>query len=167
MAQRFEDLIEQHHDEIFAYLWRLLGQARRLDVGLEVEDLVQDVFMRAYEAFPSLRRDSNHRAWLYKIATNCAFTKLRRAKSRREKMAILKASTRTENGSVAYENIPGNLPAAVNELSPKQKACVNLRYFNDLSYSEIAAIVGCTEVSARANVSQAIRQLRRMLEEGR
>ena len=167
MAPRFEELIERHHDEIFVHLWRLLGKQQRSDVTLEVEDLVQEVFMRAYEAFPSLRRDSNQRAWLYKIATNCAFTKLLRAKNRREKMAILKTSTGTENGSVAYENMPGDLQAAVNELSPKQKACVTLRYFNDLEYSEIAAIVGCTEVSARANVSQAIRQLRNAIKESR
>ena len=165
MAQRFEDLIERHHDEIFAYLWRLLGKQQRSDVTLHVEDLVQDVFMRAYEAFPSLRQDSNHRAWLYKIATNRAFTKLRRAKNHREKIAILKDSTGARDVSAAPENIQSHLQAAVKELPPKQKVCVTLRYFDDLDYSEIAAIVGCSEVSARANVSQAIRRLRNALKE--
>ena len=167
MATRFEELIERHHDEIFVHLWRLLGKQQRSDVTLHVEDLVQEVFMRAYQAFSSLRRDSNHRAWLYKIATNCAFTKLRRAKSRREKIAILKASTGMPDDSASNETMGRHLQAAVNELSPKQKACVTLRYFNDLDYSEIAAIVGCTEVSARANVSQAIRQLRNAIKESR
>jgi RNA polymerase sigma factor (sigma-70 family) len=54
---------------------------------------------------------------------------------------------------------------AVNELSPEQMACITLRYFDDLDYSDIAAIVGCSEVSARANVSQAIRRLRNALRE--
>jgi RNA polymerase sigma factor (sigma-70 family) len=165
MTPRFEELIDRHHDEIFAYLWRLLGKARRSDVSLEIEDLVQDVFMRAYEAFPKLRPDSNHRAWLYKIATNRAFTKLRRAKLRHEKFARLKESPQVQTNLSAPENNGADLRAAVERLSPKQRACVTLRYFNDLDYSEIAAIVGCSAVSARSNVSQALRQLGKLLQE--
>ena len=166
MTARFDDLIERHHDEIFAYLWRLLSKQQRSDVALEVEDLTQEVFMRAYEAFSSLRPNSNHRAWLYRIATNCAFTKLRQAKTRREKIAELKASTDTLEGSAAPDSVPtNNLQAAVNQLSPKQKACVTFRYFDDLDYPEIAELVGCSEVSARANVSQAIRKLRSIVKE--
>jgi RNA polymerase sigma factor (sigma-70 family) len=164
MAVRFETLIENHHDEIFAYLWRLLGRQRCADVGLDVEDLVQDVFMRAYEAFAKLRPDSNHRAWLYKIATNRAFTKLRRAKLQREKFAVLKGSP--GGGHVSTPEIDGaNVRAAVERLTPKQKACVTLRYFNDLDYADIATIVGCSAVSARANVSQALRRLGKILKE--
>lgn len=51
MAQRFEELIERHHDEIFSYLWRLIGTARRSDIAPDAEDLVQEVFMRAYQAY--------------------------------------------------------------------------------------------------------------------
>ncbi len=164
MAVRFETLIENHHDEIFAYLWRLLGRQRCADIGLDVEDLVQDVFMRAYEAFAKLRPDSNHRAWLYKIATNRAFTNLRRAKLQREKIAVLEGSPGGGNVSTP-EIAAANVRAAVDRLTPKQKACVTLRYFNDLDYAEIAAIVGCSAVSARANVSQALRQLGKILKE--
>ena len=167
MTPRFEELIDRHHDEIFCYLWRLLGKARRSEVSLETEDLVQDVFMRAYQAFPKLRPDSNHRAWLYKIATNRAFTKLRRAKRERDKIALLNVANEPNNYSSAPENAGANLRAAVERLTPKQKACVSLRYFNDLDYAEIAAIVGCSALSARANVSQAIRQLRNALKESR
>lgn len=165
MIPRFEKLIDRHHDEIFSFLWRLLGDARRTDVTLEVEDLVQEVFMRAYEAFPNLRQNSNHRAWLYKIATNCAFTKLKKTKNRREKFAALTQWVAASEVSSARAAMQGQLHAAVGQLSPKQKACVTLRYFDDLDYSEIAEIVGCSEVSARANVSQAIRRLRNALEE--
>ena len=165
MTPRFEELIDLHHDEIFAYLWRLLGKERRSDVSLELEDLVQDVFMRAYQAFPKLRPDSNHRAWLYKIATNRAFTKLRRAKLQHEKFALLKESSQAQTNLSAPENNGAELRAAIERLSPKQRACVTLRYFNDLDYAEIAAIVGCSAVSARSNVSQALRQLGKTLQE--
>ena len=92
MALRFEELIERHHDEIFAYLWRLMGTDGRRDAATDVEDLTQDVFLRAYESFAGLRPNSNYRAWLYKIATHCAYTQWRRMKHRRDKLSFLKDS---------------------------------------------------------------------------
>src|SRR5678816_1624883 len=92
MALRFEELIERHHYEIFAYLWRVMGSDGRRDVATEVEDLTQEVFLRAYEGFAELRPNSNHGAWLYTIATHCAYTQLRRMKHRRDKLSSLKHS---------------------------------------------------------------------------
>jgi RNA polymerase sigma-70 factor (ECF subfamily) len=165
MAPRFEDLIDRHHKEIFSYLWRLLGNARRSDVALDTEDLVQEVYMRAYEAFSSLRPNSNYRAWLYKIATNCAFTKLRQSQTQREKMTMLTNLPRAGDDSSAQKDLQRQLRIAVDELPAKQKACITLRYLNDLNYPEIAEVVGCSEVSARANVYQAIQRLRSILKE--
>ena len=168
MALRFEELIERHHDEIFAYLWRLMGNDERRDGGLDVEDLTQDVFLRAYESFSRLRPNSNHRAWLYKIATHCAYSQLRRMKRRREKLSSLKHTslqqeTATEVSSL-HKQMEQTVRALVNRLPAKQKACVTLRYLQDLDYPEIAQILSCSQESARANVYQAIQRLRIALE---
>jgi RNA polymerase sigma-70 factor (ECF subfamily) len=165
MTPRFDDLIDRHHDEIFSYIWRLLGKTRRADIATDAEDLAQEVFMRAYEAYPKLRQNSNYRAWLYKIATHCAFTKLRQTKNQREKNTMLTTLVKGDDDSSARNDMQRQLRIAVDELPAKQKACITLRYLNDLNYPEIAEIVGCTEVSARANVSQAIRRLRNALRE--
>lgn len=165
MAPRFEDLIEQHHNEIFAYLWRLLGNERQSDVVLQVEDLTQEVFLRAFENFLRLRRDSNYRAWLYKIATNCAYTKLRQSKNRREKNLTPNVVATDITSSPASESMHKRLRALVDALPAKQRACVTMRYLQDLDYSEIGSILDCTEESARANVYQAIRRLRAALQE--
>ena len=166
MTPRFEDLIERHHDEIFAYLWRLLGKERQSDVALEVEDIAQEVFMRAYENYLGLRRNSNYRAWLYKIATHCAYTKLRQAKNRREQNLVHENAAAEAASSLPRESSQTRLRALVDALPAKQKACLTMRYFQDLDYSEIALSLGCSEQSARANVYQAIRRLRAALEEG-
>jgi RNA polymerase sigma factor (sigma-70 family) len=131
---RFEALIDRHHDELCAYLYRLLGAARRSDVSSDVEDLVQEIFLRAYQSYETLRQDSNHRAWLYKIATHCAFTKLRQTKQRRETMQTLKNSLAPACASAPAENSNGKLAILLNELPPKQKACVTLRYLQDLDF---------------------------------
>jgi RNA polymerase sigma-70 factor, ECF subfamily len=168
MALRFEQLIEWHHDEIFAYLWRLMGNDGRRDGSLDVEDLTQDVFLRAYESFSGLRPHSNHRAWLYKIATHCAYSQLRRMKHRRDKLSSLKHTspqqeTATEVSSL-HKQMEQTVRTLVNGLPAKQKACVTLRYLQDMDYPEIAQILSCSQESARANVYQAIHHLRIALE---
>src|SRR5207247_8622062 len=113
MAPRFEPLIEQHHDEIFAYLWRLLGKERRRDGALDVEDLVQKVCLRAYESFAGLRPNSNHRAWLYKIETNCAYTKLRQMKSQRDGLLSVETSEASLGAANGYSPLRKNIAQRV------------------------------------------------------
>jgi RNA polymerase sigma factor (sigma-70 family) len=78
---------------------------------------------------------------------------------------MLTTLVKGDDDSSARNDMQRQLRIAVDELPAKQKACITLRYLNDLNYPEIAEIVGCTEVSARANVSQAIRRLRNALRE--
>ncbi|MDP2603487.1 MAG: RNA polymerase sigma factor [Deltaproteobacteria bacterium] len=168
MALRFEELIERHHDEIFAYAWRLLAGDRSSDRKTDAEDLVQEVYLRAYRNFSRLRANTNHRAWLYKIATHCAYSRLRQIQGGRRKLAAL-ASVAAALGSASdiaasQGQIDRRLRLLVNQLPAKQKACVTLRYFQDLDYPEIAQVLGCSLESARANVYQAIRRLRLALE---
>jgi RNA polymerase sigma-70 factor (ECF subfamily) len=165
MTPRFEQLIDRHHDELFAYLWRLLGKERGSDVTLEVEDLIQEVFLRAYESYGRLRPDSNTRAWLYKIATNCAFTQLRRVRKWRDKALNLEHSTMKSSFSTGSPNRAEQLRKLVGDLPAKQRACITLRYLQDLEYSEIAQALDCSQESARANVYQAIQRLRAAMKE--
>ncbi len=169
MALRFEELISYYHDEIFAYLWRLVQSNSRCDGATDAEDLAQEVFMRAYRSFAGLRPNSNYRAWLYKIATNCAYTRLKQIKERSEKLSSFQDAG-AETGaasdiSIARKQMRQRLVGLVHRLPAKQKACVTLRYLQELGYPEIAEILGCSQESARANVYQAIRRLRRGLEE--
>ena len=171
MALRFEELIERHHDEIFAYAWRLLAGDRSSDRKTDAEDLVQEVYLRAYRNFTRLRANTNHRAWLYKIATNCAYSRLRQIQNGRGKVAALArvevAIVSASDISASNGHIDRRLRFLVNQLPAKQKACVTLRYLQDFDYPEIAQVLGCSQESARANVYQAIRRLRLALKEKR
>jgi RNA polymerase sigma-70 factor (ECF subfamily) len=145
-----------------------MGKDGRQDGSLNVEDLTQDVFLRAYESFSGLRPNSNHRAWLYKIATNCAYSQLRRMKHQRDKLSSLKHTspqheTTTEVSSL-HKQLEHTVRALVDGLPGKQKACVTLRYLQDLDYPEIAQILSCSQESVRANVYQAIHRLRIAME---
>jgi RNA polymerase sigma-70 factor (ECF subfamily) len=169
---RFETLIERHHDEIYAYLWHLLNNDGRADPAVEAADLAQDVFVRAYKAYGRLRPDSNHRAWLYKIATNCAYTALRRGRRRAshsvalddEARQIPAADPQPEAWAVADEALEG-VGQAIAGLPPKQRMAVVLRYVQELDYAAIAQALDCSQDSARANVYQALRRVRQKLAE--
>lgn len=163
MAQlRFQDLIAEHHDEIHRYLWRLSLSAGG-DPVRDAEDLTQETFMRAFDAFERLRPDSNARAWLFKIATNCARTAWRRPGWRREtdlaEAMPAGAADDPERITIGHQSSVG-LRRAVSALPFKQRTAITLRHLEGLSYQETAQALGCSEASARANVYQALKRLR-------
>ena len=162
---RFQDLISEHHDEIHRYLWRL-SQSGGGDPARDAEDLTQETFLRAFAAFDRLRPDSNVRAWLYKIATNCARTAWRRQQGRHEtaldEPMPATAPDDPERTTIGRQ-LSEDLRRAVGALPFKQRTAITLRHLEDLSYRETAQILGCTEASARANVYQALKRLRAQL----
>jgi len=168
---RFETLIERHHDEIYGYLYRLKHSSGRSDPTVEAEDLTQEVFLRAYGAFERLSPDSNHRAWLYKIATNCAYTALKRGRRHAQRQADLLDEAHALSAGEGWtpeQQVMSNerfesVRREIATLPPKQQAAVVLRYGQGLDYGAIAEALACSEGSARANVYQGLRRLRRVL----
>jgi RNA polymerase sigma-70 factor (ECF subfamily) len=165
----FEDVIEQHHDEIFRFLWRLMASSP--GGAATAEDLTQEVFLRAYRAYARLQPDSNVRAWLYRIATNCAYTALKRVQREDHRRADLPDADDTllpdplplPHDQVASGETLDVLRRAIGDLPPKQQAALVMRYLQDIDYADIAAALECSKASARANVYQAIQRLRRDL----
>jgi RNA polymerase sigma-70 factor (ECF subfamily) len=170
---RFEALIERHHDEIYRYLWRLLNSAGWSDSMAEAQDLTQEVFLRAYRAYGRLQHGSNQRAWLYKIATNCAYTAIKRDQrqaqysdaSKDDVHQIPASELQMPDHQVMVGETLGSIRRSLAALPPKQGAAVVLRHVQALSYAEIAEALDCSKESARANVYQGLRRLRRELGE--
>lgn len=157
---RFETLIERHHDEIYRYLWQMLR-----DTHLDAQDFTQETFMRAYQAYGRLRPDSNCRAWLYKIATNCAYTALRR--SRREVSLdddLPADGLPPPEEAVVHNLVLEDIRQFIDTLPLKQRAAVIMRHIDGFEYNEIAQTLDCSEEAARAHVSLAVRKLRKELD---
>lgn len=73
----FETLHEAYRPRVQRYLTRLAGEA-------EAEDLTQEVFLRAHRGLAAYRGEAQLSTWLYRIATNAAFDRMRRPDFRRE-----------------------------------------------------------------------------------
>jgi RNA polymerase sigma-70 factor (ECF subfamily) len=154
----FDQLIDDYSAEIFAYLWRMMGDEA------DAEDCLQEAFLRAYRAYPRLRTGSNHRAWLYKIATNVAYTQLRQ-RSRLDKQTIPLEGELPANDPSAHARLEHNeriaqVAALVEALPSKQKAALMMRKYQELPYTQIAKVLECSPEAARANVYQALKRLR-------
>jgi RNA polymerase sigma factor (sigma-70 family) len=146
----FERFYAQHAAEVLAYLRRLLGQ--------RAEDAWQETFLRALRAYDRLEHGRHLRAWVFRIATNVALNELR-------------AATRLLPGDGADgEPVEADRPAyaqlehLTDELPPKERAAVVLRYGYDLPYDQIGAALGSSEEAARAAASSGVRRLRRRID---
>lgn len=154
----FETVVSTLGPQIFAFLWRIVGD------GPEAEDCLQDTFLRAHKAFPRLEGEVNHRAWLYAIANNVARTHLRRRGNREARIVVL--DEERSDGGASVERIVERrqefelLREAVRALPHKQRAALMLRKYHGLEYAEIATVLGGSPAAARANVYQGLKRLR-------
>lgn len=165
---RFEDAIERYHAEIHRYVWRLLEATASRDPVQDAADVVQQAFERAYRAFPRLRPHSNVRAWLYKIATNCTYTVIKKQQPDAHIDDIedsLASSAPLPDQEIAGNDTREVLHRHIAALPPNQQAALVMRHLHGLEYAEIAEALNCSEDSARANVSHAPRRLRLELAE--
>jgi len=149
-ARTFGELIERYEREVFAYALRLTG--RRHDA----EDVFQDTLLAAFRAWPPPRR-GNERAWLYRIATNKVIDRRRREARYVSAEELRLAAPERDGASLA------DLSAAVRVLPAGQRAAFVLHRVQGLPYREVAAALGCSEVAARARVSEATKKLREAL----
>jgi RNA polymerase sigma-70 factor (ECF subfamily) len=160
----FEELVERHSAEIFAYVWRMLHETH------DAEDCLQETFLRAFRSYGRVRTGTNYRAWLYKIATNTARSQWKRRQRNETRTTELDPDRQADEMSVAdrveRKALLAAVARAVEELPDQQRAAMIMRKYQELSYAEIAAALECTEAAARANVYQAVRKLRQQIDIG-
>jgi RNA polymerase sigma-70 factor (ECF subfamily) len=151
----FDTLVDKHSREIFAYLWRIMHDTQ------DAEDALQETFLRAFRGFPRLHNNTNLRAWLYKIATNVAYTHLKRRSRRASHITDLTEFTPIAAPDKREEHdLLEAVLQAVERLPHKQQAALMLRNYQGFNYEEIGTILECSPESARANVYQALKKLR-------
>ena len=134
----------------------------------DAEDVVQETFVRAYDRIGTFRGGSDEMgAWLYRIATNTALTLLRRRKT--GLFASLDEVSRTLAGRVAEEcgedadQMQVRFQQAVLELPLKQRLVFNLRYYDGMSYRQIARVLGQREQTLKVNYHYAVQKLKEKL----
>jgi RNA polymerase sigma-70 factor (ECF subfamily) len=153
--------VERHAAPVARYL-SSLGAKDDLD------DLVQDTFVRAFGSLDGFRGESTLRTWLLTIARRLLVDR-RRARRRRPEELPISGSESTSGHDpldtlVAVEAV-GRVRSAVLELTPMQREVFTLRVNEGLSYREIAELVGSTEGAARVHYHNAMRAVKERLDD--
>ena len=132
----------------------------------DVEEVVQDTFVRAFGSIESFRADSSLRTWLFTIERRLILDRRRADRRRHDVAALDEANAATEfdalDGMVAAE-AQARVTKAVEQLSRLQREVFLLRVNEGLSYKEIAEIVGSTEGAARVHYHNAVRAVKELL----
>lgn len=157
----FNQIVRRHEREIMRYLLRVSGDRE------DAADLFQETWLRAYRAYPRLEPASDVRPWLYAIAVNLCRNRARDG-ARRARVIVAGDNEKLVDGRVDRSLNENDGYAAIHmrelmsALPAKQREALHLRYFAGLDYLAIAAAMDCSQQSARANVSQAMKKLKSM-----
>lgn len=158
--EAFHQLYSQFAKAIFNYVWRLNGSPD------EAEDLTQETFLKVHSELPNLREAGQFKFWLYRIARNEVYQKLRRTK-RRTEVSI-------DNVEIQYfeflaDDKPGQDPedkvlskelhqviqSSLNALKPKYRDVFVLAVFERMSYEDITKVVGRSLLSVKTDIYRA------------
>jgi RNA polymerase sigma-70 factor (ECF subfamily) len=163
---RFLEIYNSYYTRILNYLYR---RTRDRDVAL---DLVSATFLRAYSALTTARhRELAVRPWLYRLATNVHLDACRAEKRWLARVPLLgewfgrQAAPRHDH-VLLEKGEAERVRVALQALHERYRAPLVLRYYEHLSYAEIAAALGIREASARSRVSRGLQLLKRAMDAG-
>lgn len=160
----FVSLVRSHARRVFGLLYRMVGNAA------DAQDLAQEAFLKAYQRRRQLRDPSRAAPWLLRIATNSAID-FQRARMPRgvpepwdEKFdEEIKADRFSPEEDFLRSERQRRLWAALDVLSPKERAAVVLRDLEECPSREVAATLGCSMITVRTHIASARIKMRKFL----
>jgi len=151
----FEELVREHGAVVMRVCRALLPPA-------DAEEAWSETFLSALGAYPRLRPDSNVRGWLVTIAHRKALDQLRSAARRPRPSPDVQDGGRADPPSGVDEE----LRAALDALSPRQRAAVLYHHVAGMRYAEVAGVLGGSEAAARRSAADGVATLRKRLGAG-
>ena len=149
LESTFNSIVKQYSERLYWHLRRLVNSHE------DANDLLQEVFLKIWQALPSFRGEAQVYTWVWRIATNEALNHLRRQQVR----ATLRLSSFEEEMDRRIESDPyfngtaaqRELAKAVARLPQKQRQVFVMRWWDELTYEEISAITGTSVGALKAS----------------
>lgn len=178
----FEALVATYERRIYNLLLRMVGDPE------DAADLTQETFYRAYRAYHHFRGDAQPYTWLYRIAMNLANDYLEKRARIRKREVELHALEFTDDGEptgwdppdpsespqdhMLQQELVQKVQTLIRQMPPDYREIILLREYEEMSYEEIAEVLGITLEAVRSRLARARAWLRLRLapymqEEGR
>ncbi|CAB0496321.1 RNA polymerase sigma factor RpoE [Corynebacterium diphtheriae] len=180
MATKTSDLEARFERDALPLLDQLYGGALRMTRNpADAEDLVQETYVKAYQAFNSFSEGTNLKAWLYRIMTNTYINSYRKKKRQPTQQSsedvtdhqLLATSSHESVGLESAEvealkNLPNQrIAQAMNDLSEDYRMVVYYADVEGLAYKEIAEIMGTPLGTVMSRLHRGRKQLREALKD--
>jgi RNA polymerase sigma-70 factor (ECF subfamily) len=134
----------------------------------EVDELVQDTFVRAFGALDGFRSESSFRTWLFTIQRRLLLDRRRSSTRERARFSDERPDAVVEHDAldgVVADETEARVRLAIARLTPTQREVFTLRVAEGRSYKEIAEIAGTTEGAARVHYHNAMRAVKEFLDD--
>ena len=168
----FADLVQAHTRRVFALLYRMTGNAG------DAQDLSQEAFLKAWQNRRQLRDAARPTPWLLRIAANCAID-FQRSRASQHPGSPMAPSLDDENQGALRDGLAANgltpeaaslrgesqsrLWAALEVLSPKERAAIVMRDIEGCPNRDVAAALGCSMITVRTHIASARTKMRKFL----
>ena len=169
----FGKLVNHYENAVFNLVFRMVGNRH------DAEDVTQEVFIRAFRKIRTFGGRSSFATWLYSIAANQSISERRRRSAKSRKGSVQMSVLDSNDNGTAYDP-PGDGPApdtklqasethrqieqAIAELDDDFRTVVVLRDIEELDYSTISDVLGCSRGTVKSRLHRARLELRQKLQ---
>ncbi len=173
-TQAFDELVEKYTPKLYGLVYHMTSNHE------DTNDILQDVFAKAYRALKRFKGKSAFYTWIYSIATNMTLNFLKK-RNRRRGMSLddvdlaiandkdfIEATSKSDPVREAnISELQERLNMAMQELSKNHRAVVTMFDIQGMPHAEISKVLGVSEGTIRSRLFYAHRQLQTYLEEFR
>ena len=161
-SEAFQQLFERHYVAVYRLSYKWSGSRE------DAEDIAQEVFVKIVRKLRTFRGKSSFKTWLYRIVLNTARDFGRKAANRRSLKDSIAArqSLHNPSGATAGRGDTAGLQAALGALPLKQREAVLLVLGEGMTHREAAGLLGCMEATVSWRIFQALKEMKKSLEQG-
>lgn len=144
----FRLLMSSYRESVYWHIRRMVIH------HADAQDATQETFIRVFRSISEFKGESSLKVWIYRIATNEALRQLGKNRDKYLSIDDVNPEIRqiTAEEYVNYDDAEAvKLQNAILSLPPKQQLTFNMRYYDEMSYEEIAGIIGSTMSSVKAS----------------
>lgn len=161
--QGFAHLVNEYSERLY---WQIRKMVYSHD---DANDILQDVFIKAWLNIEKFRGDAKLSTWLYKIAINESITFINRSKAKLN-LSIDDTDSFLIDKLEGDEYFDGDeaqllLQKAIVTLPEKQRLVFQMKYFNEMKYDEMSDILGTSVGALKASYHHAVKKVERFLKE--